>query len=71
MSARYNRQGMDETARIADPKPVPPDKPLPTDCCGGGCVMCVLDVYEDQLERYQAALAAWQARHATDGNSGA
>lgn len=35
------------------------------DCCGGGCAMCVLEVYEDQLERYQAALAAWQARNAS------
>lgn len=46
----------------ADPRPTPPEKPLPGDCCGGGCVMCVMDVYEQQLERYEAALAAWQAR---------
>jgi Oxidoreductase-like protein, N-terminal len=43
----------------ADPAPVPPEKPDPGDCCGGGCVRCVYDVYEDALERYQAALLAW------------
>ena len=32
------------------------------DCCGGGCVRCVYDVYEDALERYQAALKAWNER---------
>lgn len=56
---------MDETPHTADPKPAPPEKPLPMDCCGGGCEMCVMDVYADQLERYQAALAAWQARNPT------
>ncbi len=49
--------------RADDPRPVPPEKPLPSDCCGDGCVMCVNDVYEQQLEDYEAALAAWQARH--------
>jgi hypothetical protein len=45
------------------PKPVPPEKPLPGDCCGDGCAMCVNDVYEQQLEDYEKALAAWQARN--------
>ena len=49
--------------RPADPRPVPPEKPLPTDCCGDGCAMCVNDVYEQQLEDYEAALAAWRARN--------
>ena len=48
---------------LPDPKPVPPEKPLPSDCCGDGCAMCVNDVYEQQLEDYEAALAAWQARN--------
>lgn len=46
-----------------DPPPIPPDKPEPADCCGGGCVVCVYDAYEAALDRYQKALAAWQARH--------
>ncbi|GAA0149751.1 hypothetical protein LIER_08853 [Lithospermum erythrorhizon] len=33
-------------------KPPPPEKPLPDDCCGSGCVRCVWDVYYDDLEDY-------------------
>jgi hypothetical protein len=50
-------------ASTRDPRPLPPEKPLPGDCCGDGCVMCVNDVYEQQLEDYEAALAAWKARN--------
>lgn len=46
-----------------DPPPQPPVKPDPADCCGGGCVICVYDAYENALERYEKALAAWKARH--------
>jgi hypothetical protein len=42
--------------------PQPPPRPEPEDCCNGGCVRCVFDVYEDARERYEAALRAWQAR---------
>ena len=45
-----------------DLPPLPPDKPEPADCCGGGCVTCVYDAYETALERYQEKLAAWQAQ---------
>lgn len=45
-----------------DLPPTPPEKPLPSDCCGGGCARCVFDVYEDALERYERQLAQWQAR---------
>uniref|UniRef100_A0A5B7CFM2 Oxidoreductase-like domain-containing protein n=1 Tax=Davidia involucrata TaxID=16924 RepID=A0A5B7CFM2_DAVIN len=34
------------------PLPPPPEKPLPGDCCGSGCVRCVWDVYYDELEAY-------------------
>ena len=47
---------------VPDPRPIPPEKPLPTDCCGSGCPMCVLDIYDMALERYAAELAAWEAR---------
>lgn len=30
----------------------PPEKPMPGDCCGSGCVRCVWDVYYDELEEY-------------------
>jgi hypothetical protein len=46
-----------------DPRPQPPEKPLPCDCCDTGCDPCVYDVYADELEAYAKELAAWQARH--------
>lgn len=46
-----------------DPRPIPPEKPLPSDCCGGGCSVCVLDAYQDEVDEYEARLAAWQARN--------
>ena len=53
----------------SDPRPVPPEKPLPTDCCGGGCSPCVLDTYQEELEDYEARLVAWLAGHAgVDGS---
>jgi len=33
-----------------------PEKPLPSECCGGGsCCPCVWDDYFDKLEKWQAA----------------
>ncbi|HEY4555637.1 MAG TPA: oxidoreductase-like domain-containing protein [Lysobacter sp.] len=52
-----------------DPRPIPPEKPLPSDCCGGGCAVCVNDAYEEELADYRARLAAWRARH-PDGDAG-
>jgi hypothetical protein len=46
-----------------DPRPVKPIAPDALDCCGGGCVPCIYDLYEQALERYEAALAAWLERH--------
>ena len=46
-----------------DPPPRRPEAPDPGDCCGGGCVNCVFDVYETALEKYQERLTAWRARH--------
>jgi len=46
-----------------DPPPRPPVEPDPGDCCGEGCVPCIFDLYEEALERYKEALAAWRARH--------
>ncbi|KAG8057528.1 hypothetical protein GUJ93_ZPchr0002g23103 [Zizania palustris] len=46
------------TATAPAPAPQPPEKPLPGDCCGSGCVRCVWDVYYDELDAYDKALAA-------------
>lgn len=46
-----------------DPRPLPPEKPLPGDCCDSGCAVCVNDAYQDELDDYRARLAAWQARN--------
>ena len=35
----------------------PPQEPLPSDCCGSGCVPCVFDLYEEELKRYEYELA--------------
>lgn len=42
-------------------KPVPPEKPLPSDCCDSGCDRCVHDIYAEELAHYEQRLAAWQA----------
>ncbi|WP_106853249.1 oxidoreductase-like domain-containing protein [Caballeronia novacaledonica] len=47
-----------------DPRPTPPERPLPEDCCQSGCHPCVFDLYQQELERHEAALRAWEARHA-------
>jgi len=46
-----------------DPRPQRPIAPEPGDCCGGGCVRCVFDLHELALDRYEAELIAWRARH--------
>ena len=38
--------------------PVAPRLPLPEECCGQGCTPCVYDLYEQELEKYRAALEA-------------
>ena len=47
-------------------KPVPPEKPLPSDCCDSGCDRCVHDIYAEELAHYERRLAAW---HATAGDA--
>ena len=50
-------------APATDPRPLPPESPLPSDCCESGCAVCVFDLYADELAAYRAALAEWMARH--------
>jgi hypothetical protein len=35
------------------PPPRPPEKPTPEECCGRGCCPCIMDYYEDALERWR------------------
>ncbi|XP_052195131.1 uncharacterized protein LOC127803133 [Diospyros lotus] len=42
--------------------PPPPEKPLPGDCCGSGCVRCVWDVYYEELEAYNKLLSKSKSR---------
>jgi len=46
-----------------DPKPEPSRELERGECCQGGCDSCVYDCYWEALERYEAALRAWEARH--------
>ena len=46
-----------------DPAPVAPQPPEPGDCCNSGCTYCVMDMYQDELERYREALTAWRERN--------
>jgi len=50
---------------------VPPVRPDLDDCCHSGCNPCVFDLYDEALERYQAALAEWQARQARQARKAA
>ncbi|XP_057978639.1 uncharacterized protein LOC131165032 [Malania oleifera] len=45
-----------DEAPPAEKLPPPPEKPLPGDCCGSGCVRCVWDVYYEELEEYDNLL---------------
>ncbi|MBW0448428.1 hypothetical protein EN871_29545 [bacterium M00.F.Ca.ET.228.01.1.1] len=55
---------MPRAASADDPKPQPPVQPDLDDCCHSGCSPCVFDLYDEALERYEVALAQWQARQA-------
>lgn len=47
----------------ADPMPEPPSFADYDACCGSGCDPCLLDLYDQAMERYRQALRAWQERH--------
>jgi len=44
-------------------RPIPPQPPVPGECCGRGCEMCMWDYYRLAQARYAEADAAWQAQH--------
>jgi hypothetical protein len=52
----------DELARSRSAS-TPPEPPLPSDCCDGGCDRCVYDIYADEVDDYKQRLARWRERH--------
>jgi Oxidoreductase-like protein, N-terminal len=44
-------------------KPTPPRKPEPHECCGTGCIPCVMDLYEEELWEYEKSMKAWNETH--------
>lgn len=60
--------GPPPSAPADDPRPQPPEKPLPAECCESGCPTCVYDLYAEALDGYRQALAAWRLRHPDAGD---
>lgn len=46
-----------------DPRPQLPEKPAPDECCGGGCVPCVLEAFEDARSEHHVRLIEWYGRN--------
>jgi cytochrome-b5 reductase len=52
----------------SDDGPRLPPKPEPEPCCGSGCDPCVLELYEEALERWEQRVERIRARyHAAQG----
>jgi hypothetical protein len=49
---------MESSANTTPTLLVPPRKPEPHECCGTGCIPCVMDIYEEELWEYERALKA-------------
>ncbi len=47
-----------------DPRPQPPERPDDNACCQSGCDPCIFDLYNDEVTRWRAELAAWEKREA-------
>lgn len=52
LSALNINKNKEEAEERPEKLPPQPEKPLPGDCCGSGCVRCVWDVYYEELEDY-------------------
>ncbi|HCG52766.1 MAG: oxidoreductase-like domain-containing protein [Betaproteobacteria bacterium] len=47
----------------------PPRKPEPHECCGTGCIPCVMDIYEEELWEYERSLKQWQANNSSESDA--
>ncbi|SAK91924.1 hypothetical protein AWB82_06541 [Caballeronia glebae] len=65
----HNETMNDPSRSIDDPRPTPPERPLPEECCQSGCNPCIFDLYRQALERYEDELNAWEARQAASSGS--
>ena len=45
-----------------DPMPEEPESPNSEECCMSGCRVCVYDLYEQNVEKYEKELVKWKAR---------
>lgn len=50
--------------------PPMPERPDPEDCCGSGCMPCILDAYEQALEEWGETVARLRAEHAARQQNG-
>lgn len=48
-------------------RPKEPKEPGPGECCGDGCARCVLDVYDERMERWRTRLERYEAEVAACG----
>lgn len=53
----------------ADELPPRPQPPRDEDCCRGGCLLCVFDLYQRDLERWQQQVDEILRRRAAAGQS--
>jgi len=58
---------MPTNSLLPDPPPEPPVPPDDNACCNSGCAYCILDMYQEELATYRAALHAWQQRQQQAG----
>src|SRR5579862_2433698 len=52
-ASQLHRFALAMSTQDNDPRPVPPVRPSPDDCCKSSCDPCVFDVYDAALERYE------------------
>lgn len=50
---------------------MPPEAPLPSDCCDSGCDPCVHDTYAEEMDWYRQQLARWRERNPGADGAGA